>query len=557
MLASLAVHNFALIEDAQVDFSQGFNVFTGETGAGKSILVDAFGVVLGGRANSDFVRSGADGFWVQAVFSEVENAELNALLEEQGIDLEEEIFLKRMVNAQGKSKATINGVQVPLQILRQVGNLLVNIHGQQENQTLLQQDAPRILVDAYGGKKTQDCLTNYQQVYKELKSAEGALAELVHANQDREQLLSLYNHVLNEIDAAELQEGEEEKLKEEAKLLQHGEKIINAVNAAQNYLDGEGSCLAALAAARQELGYAQGFDAKLQSIYDSVDSAWITLEDARSELGSYLDKFDFNPERVNQVQNRLDLFYDLEKKYGHTVTEILAYRDATAAKLAALNDIDASIAKLEKDVAKARENTGAFAAKLTKERQVAAAELGKKITKHIQDLAMPEGVFEIPLAKVDFGAFGQDELQFYFSANRGEPTQELGKVASGGELSRVALAVKTVLLTKEDVGTMVFDEIDAGVGGVTAERMAEKIALLAEHNQVLCITHLPQIAAFAQEHIYIEKQADKNRTLTKLKILDKDGRIEELARMAAGSNKSAAALKTAKELLENANKKVS
>ncbi|MCQ2362934.1 MAG: DNA repair protein RecN [Acidaminococcaceae bacterium] len=557
MLVSLQVHNFALIEDARVDFSRGFNVFTGETGAGKSILVDAFGVVLGGRANADFIRSGTEGFWVQAIFTNTTNPLLDAFLQEQGIDSEEEVFLKRIVNAQGKSKATINGVQVPLQVLRQAGNLLVNIHGQHENQTLLHQDMPRILTDAYGGKKTSDCLANYQKSYQSLKQAKGALEELLQDNRNREQLLGLYRHTIEEIDEAELQEGEEEKLRDEAKILQHGEKIIGSINAVRNYVDGEGACLSNLAAARRELEYALGFDPALQSIYDSVDSAWLTLDDAREELGSYLDGFDFNPERVNEVQSRLDLLYDLEKKYGRDVCEILAYRDMAAEKLAALESIDASIAKLEKEVKEAEEKANLLADKLTKIRKIFAVELGKKITGHIQDLAMPEGNFEIRIAEGELGAFGRDQLQFYFTANRGEPSQELGKVASGGELSRVALAVKTVLLTREDVGTMVFDEIDAGVGGVTAERMAEKIALLAEHNQVLCITHLPQIAAFAQQHIYIEKRTEADRTITELKVLDKNERIGELARMAAGSNKSAAALKTAKELLENANKKIS
>ena len=557
MLVSLQVHNFALIEDARVDFSRGFNVFTGETGAGKSILVDAFGVVLGGRANADFIRSGTEGFWVQAIFTNTTNPLLDAFLQEQGIDSEEEVFLKRIVNAQGKSKATINGVQVPLQVLRQAGNLLVNIHGQHENQTLLHQDMPRILTDAYGGKKTSDCLADYQKSYQSLKQAKGALEELLQDNRNREQLLGLYRHTIEEIDEAELQEGEEEKLRDEAKILQHGEKIIGSINAVRNYVDGEGACLSNLAAARRELEYALGFDPALQSIYDSVDSAWLTLDDAREELGSYLDGFDFNPERVNEVQSRLDLLYDLEKKYGRDVCEILAYRDMAAEKLAALESIDASIAKLEKEVKEAEEKANLLADKLTKIRKIFAVELGKKITGHIQDLAMPEGNFEIRIAEGELGAFGRDQLQFYFTANRGEPSQELGKVASGGELSRVALAMKTVLLTREDVGTMVFDEIDAGVGGVTAERMAEKIALLAEHNQVLCITHLPQIAAFAQQHIYIEKRTEADRTITELKVLDKNERIGELARMAAGSNKSAAALKTAKELLENANKKIS
>lgn len=557
MLASLQVHNFALIEDARVDFTPGFNVFTGETGAGKSILVDAFGVVLGGRANGDFVRSGSDGFWVQAVFTNVNNPLLDAFLQEQGIDSEDEVFLKRMVNAQGKSKATVNGVQVPLQVLRQVGNLLVNIHGQHENQTLLHQDTPRILTDAYGGRKTGDCLADYQKAYGDLKRVKDTLAELLQANQDRERLSDMYRHIVEEIDAAQLQKGEEERLREEAKILQHGEKIMESLNVFRSCMNGEGACLTNLAKARRELEYASGFDPALQSVYENVDSAWITLEDAMEELDTYLDGFDFNPERVNEVQNRLDVFYELEKKYGRDVGEILAYRDTAAEKLAALESIDASIAKLEKEMKVAEGKANLLAEKLTGIRQSVAAELGKKVTGHIQDLAMPEGNFEIRIVTGELGVFGQDQLQFFFTANRGEPAQELGRVASGGELSRVALAVKTVLVTNEDVGTMVFDEIDAGVGGVTAERMAEKIAILAEHNQVLCITHLPQIAAFAQQHIYIEKRTEADRTITELKILDKNQRIGELARMAAGSNKSSAALKTAKELLENANKKIS
>lgn len=553
MLDTLHVHNFALLEDVKVDFTNGFNVFTGETGAGKSILIDALSVVLGGRASTDFVRADTDGFWVQGVFSFDDNEELNAILAEQGIEQEDSLFLKRMVSANGKSKASINGVQVPLQVLRQVGAILVDIHGQHENQLLLQEEAARVLTDKFGGNELDSLLENYGADYGNYIALVKKVKELQAANNDREHLLELYRHIQEEIAAAELHAGEEEELKQKAALMQHGEKIAKNVNTAYNILDGESSVLNALADAKDQLAEVCEYDGRLQELFNSLESAWINIDECRSELGDYAERIDFNEESFNKIQNRLDLFYALEKKYGSTIEEVIAYGEEISQKYDDLEKISETIARAEQELQIAEAKLSAIAAKLTRAREKVAKEFTDAVTTHIKDLAMPEGKVEIAFTESEnFTKYGKDVMTILFSANKGEPLLELVKVASGGELSRLALAVKTVMLGKEKVPCMVFDEIDAGVGGVTAERMAEKIAMLSQTGQVLCITHLPQIAAFADRHIYIQKMVEKERTITRLDVLLEAGRVEELVRMAAGSNKSAAATQTAEEMLKKA-----
>lgn len=553
MLETLQVHNFALLEDVKVDFTKGFNVFTGETGAGKSILIDALSVVLGGRASTDFIRANTDGFWVQGVFSSDDNEELNTLLTEQGIELEDSLFLKRMVSTNGKSKATINGVQVPLQVLRQAGAILADIHGQHENQMLLQDDAARVLTDKFGEEQLTHLLNDYSKDYVNYVALVKKVKELQDANNDREHLLDLYEHIQQEIQNAELHPGEEEELKKDVILMQHGEKIAKNVNTAYNILDGESSVLSALADAKNQLAEVCDYDERLQELFNNLDSAWITIDESRSELADYAEKIDFNEERFNQIQNRLDLFYDLEKKYGNTIEDVIAYGEEINQKYLELEKISETIAKAEQELKTAEATLNVSADKLTKARKKVAAQLAQAVTAHIKDLAMPEGRVEIAFAETEsFTPFGKDNMTILFSANKGEPLLELVKVASGGELSRLALAVKTVMLGKEKVPCMVFDEIDAGVGGVTAERMAEKIAMLSHVGQVLCITHLPQIVAFADRHIYIQKMVEKERTITKLDVLLEAGRVEELVRMVAGSNKSSAAIQTAEEMLKKA-----
>ena len=550
MLQSLHVHNFALLEDAHADFTPGFNVFTGETGAGKSILIDAFGMVLGGRASVDYVRSGTEGLWVQAVFDITNQEDIKNILREQGLEAEDDLFLKRQISAAGKSRALVNGVQVPLAVLKQIGTALVDIHGQHENQALLKPEAARLVTDAFGGATLQAALTAYQKDYALYVKANKTLAQLQQDNEEQDLLMDRYAWEINEITKANLVVGEEEGLEAEARLLQNSERIIRSVNAAYEQLDDEDAVLARLARVRDELVYAARYDERLQSLAEVVDSAWINLDDCRSELADYLSRSDFNEERATEVQQRLDTIYRLHKKYGGSTEAVLAYLESTQAKLAQLQNIAAALEKAQHELTQATKRLQVTAAALTKEREHSAAALSQSITTHIHDLAMPNGRLEIAITPLErFTTTGRDAVRFLFSGNLGEPLNDLEKVASGGELSRIALAMKTVLMHTTQVGTMVFDEIDTGVGGVTAQKMAEKIAAIATVGQVLCITHLPQIAAFADNHIYIEKKSAEGRTATVLTVLDYNQRLQELVRMTAGVSTSRAALESATELL--------
>ena len=550
MLQSLHVHNFALLEDAHAEFTPGFNVFTGETGAGKSILIDAFGMVLGGRASVDYVRSGTEGLWVQAVIDNANHEDIKNILREQGIEAEDDLFLKRQISAAGKSRALVNGVQVPLAVLKQIGTALVDIHGQHENQALLKPEAARLVTDAFGGASLQVALAAYKKEYALYVEAQTKLAQLQQDNEKQDLLMDRYAWEINEITKASLVVGEEEGLEAEARLLQNGERIIKSVNAAYEQLDEEDAVLSRLARVRDDLVYAARYHERLATYAEAVDSAWINLDDCRSELADYLSRSDFNEERATEVQQRLDTIYRLQKKYGGSTEAVLAYLEATQEKLEQLQDIAAALEKAQRELAQATKRLSVAAATLTQERERSAAVLSQSITTHIHDLAMPNGSFKIALAPLErFTSTGRDAVRFLFSGNLGEPLNDLEKVASGGELSRIALAMKTVLMHTAQVGTMVFDEIDTGVGGVTAQKMAEKIAAIATVGQVLCITHLPQIAAFADNHIYIEKRSSEGRTATVLAVLDYNQRLQELVRMTAGASTSRAALESATELL--------
>lgn len=552
MLEALHVHNFALLEDAKAEFSQGFNLFTGETGSGKSILIDAFGLVLGGRGSVDFVRKGTEGLWVQAVFDISTLPKVKSLLEEQGLEVEEELFLKRQLNAQGKSRAYVNGIQVPVSLLRQLGAMLVDIHGQHENQALLKPDAARFAVDSFLGEPLKTALAAYKGIYDHYLVVNKKLEALQKANDNKELLLDRYAWEIREINQAKLKAGEEEQLQEEAKLLQHGEKIIRSLSEAHSLLEKDKGVLELLAEARSSLQIALRYDQRLEGLYAGLDAAWINLEDCRGELADYLSSNDFNEERAQEVQQRLDLYYRLHKKYGGSTEAVLAYLEKVINRYKELQDIEAAQNRLEKELKLVLKELTVAAEKLTLLRSKGAKALGEAITRHIHDLAMPNGVLEIRLEPAEaFTALGKDELYFSFSANLGEPLNALEKVASGGELSRIALAYKTAMLNQGSVATMVFDEIDTGVGGVTAQKMAEKLAIISRQGQVLCITHLPQIAAFADNHLYIEKQTEGARTVTKLLQLQQQERAEELVRMAGGNNSSAAKA-NAKELLEKA-----
>lgn len=552
MLQSLHVHNFALIEDAEVEFSDGFNIFTGETGAGKSILIDAFSIVLGGRASSDFVRSGTDAFWVQAVFSS-SDTRISELLREQGIENEDSLFLKRRVTAAGKSQSSINGIQVPLSVLKRFASLLADIHGQHENQMLLHPSAPRIFTDAFGGADGQHTVARYGDAFRRYVTAKEKLHSLEEQGSQRERLMDRLSWEVQEIGDAGIRIGEEAALKEEAKLLHNSGKIMDALNRAYAGLDEENGALTRLAEIREQIGQALRYDPNLQSAYEGIDSAWIAADDACSQIQEYVESRNYDQGRMTEVQERLDLLYRLQRKYGNGEEAVLEYLENAKEQYALLQDLDNRISVAQKELTAITGELGRAADALTALRKKNGKKLCAEVEKHIRDLAMPDGTFSIVFTETkDFTAEGKDQMEFLFSANVGEPPQPLSKVASGGELSRMALALKTVLTGVSSVDTMVFDEIDTGVGGVTAQKMAEKLALISKEGQVLCITHLAQIAAFADRHIRILKETEAGRTSTRLSVLDHDGKIQELVRMTAGEHMTKAAVANAEVLLDAA-----
>ncbi len=560
MLKSLHVHNFALIADTRIELEPGFNVFSGETGAGKSILIDALGIVLGSRASAEYIRDGEDHYWVQAVFDISGLQAILPILFEYGIEVDEDfLFIRRKVLKSGKSVTMVNGVQVPLGLLQKLSEQLIDIHGQHENQRLLKVGEPLNLVDLYGSEVIDDLLRNYKDKYNDYLSIRQELEILNSQNADREKISERLEWEINEIESAKLFSGEEEALQETAKKLTNSTKIMSASTAAYDLLNGNENgiqgVMDSLSEARDKISSVLVYDKELEVFYNAFDNAWLTLEDARQSLSNYIEKDDFDPAYLTYVQERLDLWYRLKKKYGNTFAKIEDYLSVSKEQLNELSLITDRIDNKKSQMRVISETLKKEAKELTFARALIADKFEKLVTQHIRDLAMPQGKFQIILAKKpEIGPNGVDDAQFYFTANLGQEARLLSKVASGGELSRIALAIKTVLLEKSGVPTMVFDEIDTGVGGVTAQKMAEKIAIIANVRQVLCITHLAQIATFADNHLYIEKVVENNKTSTLVKTLEREERITEIMRMAGGNNISEASRTNAEQLLLMAEK---
>ena len=560
MLKSLHIHNFALIADTRIELEPCFNVFSGETGAGKSILIDALGIALGSRASAEYIRDGEDHYWVQAVFDISGLQTILPILLDYGIEVDEDfLFLRRKVLKSGKSVTMVNGVQVPLGLLQKLSEQLIDIHGQHENQRLLKAGEPLNLIDLYGSEDIDDLLSDYKAKYNDYISISQELDRLNSQNVDREKISERLEWEINEIESAKLFSGEEESLQETAKKLTNSTKIMSAAAAAYDLLNGNENgiqgVLDSLSEARDKISSALAYDKELEGFYGAFDNAWLTLEDARQSLSNYIEKDDFDPAYLIEVQERLDLWYRLKKKYGNSFEEIKDYLSNAKEQLNELSLITDRIDNKKSQLRVLSEALKKKALELTSTRTAIADKFEKLVTQHIRDLAMPQGRFQVILTKkAELGPYGTDEAQFYFTANLGQEAKLLSKVASGGELSRIALAIKTVLLEKSGVPTMVFDEIDTGVGGVTAQKMAEKIAVIATVRQVLCITHLAQIATFADNHLYIEKVVENNKTSTLVKPLDVQERVTEIMRMAGGNNISEASRINAEQLLLMAEK---
>ena len=564
MLKSLTVWNFALLEHVEIAFGAGLNILTGETGAGKSILIDALGAVLGRRVTADAIRTGCDWLRVEAVFSVDGQAELLAYLAEQAIDCEDAtLIITRQVARAGKSNVLVNGCHVTLAVLKQIGAFLVDVHGQNENLALLKETSQYELLD-HESAAVADALAAYRTQYRLWNDQRKALDERKQDARDYAQRLDMLRWQDQEIESAKLQVGEDDRLDEEIRKLSHAEKISDSVQTAYGLLANDSrsglGVLSAIAGVKKALDDVARYDDSLSNAQKMVADAEISLQEASYEIRDYGESMDFSPQRLDQLQSRMDTIDKLRKKYGATVADVLEHQANVQQELAAIENYDEDIAKLEQEIAAAEKQLRVCADALTTERKKSAAVLTKDIGAQLAALGMPKARFAIEIAPLEgaapFGARGADDVRMTFSANPGEAPKPLAKVASGGELSRIALAIKAVSAARDhSVPSMVFDEIDTGIGGRTAQMVAERIALVAQYKQVLCITHLPQIACMADVHLYIAKHTADGHTVTEVHRLTDAQEINEIARMASGSDVSAASLDNAREMVAHARQK--
>lgn len=562
MLKSLTVWNFALLEHVQVEFQSGLNILTGETGAGKSILIDSLGAVLGARMSADMVRSGCDWLRVEAVFSlEDESLGLHELLTQQAIDdSDKELIITRQLTRAGRSTALVNGCHVTLAILRQIGAYLIDIHGQNENLALLKEENQFHLLDGYD-PDVAEALAAYTCAYREWREKKKAYDEKQQASREYAQRLDMLHWQDKEISEANLKAGEDEALETEIRKLSHAEKIVGSIEESYELLEGGGGSglgvLPALSQVKKDLEDISRFDDALQNAQKMVEEAYISLQEASYELRDYGESVEFSPARLDQLQSRMDVIYRLCKKYGATLDDVLAHQEKVERELSEIENYDEDIAALEKEIAALEKELGKKAATLTELRRAAAKDLSSAIEEQLFALGMPKAQLAIRVEQAaDYGPRGRDEVAMFFSANPGEAEKPLQRVASGGELSRIALAIKTVASSRDSsVPSMVFDEIDTGIGGRTAQMVAERIALVAQYKQVLCITHLPQIACMADAHLYISKRTEEGTTATQIRPLSERERISEIARMASGADMTTASLDNAREMVSHAKMK--
>ena len=549
------LNTLTVLEHIQIEFDKGLNILTGETGAGKSILIDALGAMLGSRLSTELIRHGRDWLRVEAVFSLEDQPGVVAFLEENAIDTaENELIITRQITSSGRGSILINGCHTTLAVLKNLGSLLVDVHGQNENLSLLKLENQFQLVDGSSEKLGRE-LAEYRDLYKALKEAEARLSEKENASRDYEQRLDMLRWQIQEIEAAQLQENEDEELQRQINKLSNAEKISRYASEACGLLYGGGSngigVVSGLEEAVDSLKALSRFDDALEDAIRVLGEAAIQVKEAGYEVRDYAESMEFDPRLLDRLQSRMDVIDKLRRKYGATIEDILAYYDKCQQELADIENYDEDIARLQEAVAKAREAASQAAGRVTELRRAAAGDLSDAIEGHLTALGMPDARFVISVQPSEsLGASGGDRLEILFSANPGQEPKPIQKVASGGELSRIALAIKTVTASRDaSPASMVFDEIDTGIGGKTAQMVAERIAMAAASKQVLCITHLPQIACMADNHLYISKHVADNQTSTEVRSLSEGERINEIARMASGANVSSASLDNAREMI--------
>ena len=555
MLSLLHIENIALIQSADIRFEPGFNVLTGETGAGKSIVIDSIGAVLGERTSRELIRTGAKSALVTAVFTQVPPL---PWLEENGFPTgEEELLLQRELQGDGRNVCRIDGKLVTVAQLRELGRQLLNIHGQHDGQQLLDPASHLGYLDQFGG--CQPLLESYQEAYCKWHDIRREMDKLQMDEAERSRRVDTLNYQIQELERAQLKAGEDEELSARRTLLRSAGRLMEAVQSAEFALSGDedrdGAC-SLIAQAEGEVQGVSSISPELSELSEKLTALRCAADDAADTLRDLSRSFDFSPGELDQVEERLDLLYRLRKKYGPTVEDMLSYLDRCQKELDQIQYADDTLARLEKDLKKAQKEAARRGEVLSQARREAAGALQARVQEELRQLDMPKVRFQTEFTpkggEAGMDETGLDEVQFLMSANLGEALKPIQKVASGGELARIMLALKNVLAEGDQIGTLVFDEVDTGVSGRAAQKVAEKMAQVARGKQVLCVTHLPQIAAMADTHFSVQKGEREGRTYTRLERLDRSQRREELARLIGGASITPSLLESAEELLRQA-----
>ena len=556
MLSLLHIENIAVIESADIQFDGGFNVLTGETGAGKSIVIDAIGAVMGERTSRDLIRTGASAARVEAVFTGLPGL---PWFEENGMgpDGEGNLLLQREIQPDGKNVCRLNGRLITVSQLRELGRQLLNIHGQHDGQQLLDERCHLAYLDSFGA--TEPLQAQFRAAFGVLSGLRREIASLQMDAAEKSRRIDSLNYQIRELERADLQPGEDEALTERRNLLRNAGKLIEAVEGAHLALSGDDDsegAAALLAAAEQSLGAAAGMSADAAALLEKLAEVRCAADDAAEQVRDLRGQFDFEPGELDEIEARLDLIYRLRKKYGDTVEEMLSYLERCRGELDEIQYSSDTIARLEKKQAQALREAKGKAEALSTARRKAGEALQARIQRELEQLDMPRVQFRAEFSpkggELGMDETGMDEVQFLMSANVGEALKPIQKIASGGELARIMLALKNVLAENDQVTTLIFDEVDTGVSGRAAQKVAEKMADVALRKQVLCVTHLPQIAAMADTHFAVEKGESKGRTFTAVERLDRARRREELARLTGGERPTPAMLEGAGELLDAA-----
>ena len=547
MLNLLHIENIAVIESADISFGTGFNVLTGETGAGKSIVIDAISAILGERAYRDMIRTGEEKASVRAVFSQVAPLDW---FNENGVPYDRETVVQRDIFLDGKNVCRVNGTLVSVTMLRKLGIQLMNIHGQHDSASLFDEENHLIFLDDFSSN--QALREAYQEKYQAVAALRREIQRMTMDEGEKLRRMETLQYQIAEIEKAELEPGEDEALEERRKLLQNAERLSKGMDEAVEALyGGEESDGAAglLAQAEHALGRLSRFSDSFTSLHERVTDLMYQVRDAAEEAKDMRDDLSYSADELEQIESRLDVIYRLRKKYGTTCQEILDYLEKARKELADIEFADDRLERLKQKLQKAEQEAWAAAEALRQNRRENAEIMSARILQELKELDMPRVQFSCQFRELELQPNGADAVAFYLSANAGEALKPLSKVASGGELARIMLSMKNVLAEKDQIATLIFDEVDTGVSGRAAQKVAEKLRKLAQHKQVLCVTHLPQMAALADTHMLISKCERDGRTYTSVTPLDTEGRKRELARIIGGTHITETTLKSAEEML--------